>query len=107
DRDALVHGAVGEAVELGLADLEQVVAAAGDDVDDLARAVVGLEPGGEVDDLDGDACAQRLEHGVAARDDLLRGPAALGSAAARRAAAPGRAVVARFSSATLRLCAAW
>ena len=43
DGDALVHRPVGEAVQLGAADLEQRVVRVPGGADDLARAVVGLQ----------------------------------------------------------------
>ena len=92
DGDTLVDRVVGQAVQLGLRDLEEVVPAAGGDLEDLPRAVVRLEAGAEVDGGHGDACTERLEDGVASSDDLVRGrDAALGGLATAGAGRPGAA----------------
>ena len=71
ERDALVHGVeAGDAVELGAHDLEDRDLAVGGDREHLLDAVVHLDARGDVERGRGDLGAQRLEHRVAAGDDL-------------------------------------
>jgi hypothetical protein len=89
-RHALVHGPLGEAVELVAGDFEQGDAALGGDPDRVAYAVVVLQARGDVQGVGRDAGEQGLQDGVAAAD-VFGG--VLGALGLGRAGAPGAAAV--------------
>ena len=86
-RQALVQRAAGEPVELGGAGLEHGHAPVGGELDGLADPLVVLDPGADVQGRGGHAGPQRLDHRVAAGDELGRVP---GPRAARGPDGAGR-----------------
>jgi hypothetical protein len=69
-RQALVHRAVGEPVELPAGRLQHGDGALGGELERLTHPVVGVDPAGDVHRRHGHVGAQRLEHRVAPGDHL-------------------------------------